>query len=240
MKRRRLLATEIADELLGGARRKQPRPRGFVQWTPRAETQLILDQVQEVLDEYETHLPLTIRQIFYRLVGAHGFEKTQQAYENLAEYIGKARRARMIPFEAIRDDGGAVIRPSWWESAEHFLRSVRLQAGRVTLDRSAGQKTRLAVFCEAAGMAPQLAAVAKPFGVPVTSGGGFDSLTDKYNFAADLADQNRPTEVLHIGDHDPSGAHLFLAFSEDVQAFARELGGGGDLHPSSRNTSADR
>jgi hypothetical protein len=30
---------------------------------------------------------------------------------------------------------------------------------------------------------------------------------------------------LHIGDHDPSGAHLFLALAEDVQAFAVEIGG---------------
>lgn len=32
-------------------------------------------------------------------------------------------------------------------------------------------------------------------------------------------------EVLHIGDHDPSGAHMFIALAEDVEAFARELGG---------------
>jgi hypothetical protein len=37
---------------------------------------------------------------------------------------------------------------------------------------------------------------------------------------------DRPTEVLHIGDHDPSGLHLFLAFAEDVEAFSRELGSG--------------
>jgi hypothetical protein len=31
--------------------------------------------------------------------------------------------------------------------------------------------------------------------------------------------------VLDIGDHDPSGAHKFLAMMEDIQAFTRELGG---------------
>ena len=30
-------------------------------------------------------------------------------------------------------------------------------------------------------------------------------------------------EVLQIVDHDPSGAHLFLALAEDVQAFAEAL-----------------
>ena len=31
--------------------------------------------------------------------------------------------------------------------------------------------------------------------------------------------------MLHIGDHDPSGAHMFLALAEDVAAFAGEYGG---------------
>src|SRR5262249_24868353 len=58
-----------------------------------------------------------------------------------------------------------------------------------------------------------------------TSSGGFESTTERHEFASQLADEDRPTEVLHIGDHDPSGAHMFLAFAEDVEAFARELGG---------------
>jgi hypothetical protein len=72
---------------------------------------------------------------------------------------------------------------------------------------------------------PQLARVADAYGVTVMSSSGFDSVTDKHRFAAELASDERPTEVLHIGDHDPSGAHLFIAFAEDVAAFAGELGG---------------
>jgi hypothetical protein len=87
------------------------------------------------------------------------------------------------------------------------------------------------VICEAAGMVPQLATVANPYGVTVLSGSGFDSVTDKYKFAKALADQDRPTEVLHIGDHDPSGAHIFLALQEDVEAFTAELGGEASFTP---------
>jgi hypothetical protein len=59
----------------------------------------------------------------------------------------------------------------------------------------------------------------------VISSGGFESDTEKHRLAVDLAEDARPTEVLQIGDHDPSGAHLFLALAEDVEAFTRELGG---------------
>src|SRR6516225_12093617 len=82
---------------------------------------------------------------------------------------------------AIRDDGGAVLAPkNVWSSADEFLDAMRRTAAQARLDRTIGQAIRLVVICEAAGMAPQLARTANPFGVTVLSGGGFDSLTDKY------------------------------------------------------------
>ena len=215
-------------ELLGGATRVRTRVRGFAPWSPQGATLELLEQVRAVLGEYEDHLPLTIRQIFYRLVGAHNYEKTERAYARLCEHLNRARRARVISMDAIRDDGGVVQEPNCWTGIDpmrQFWRVVRHMAERFTLDHSAGQKTRLVVTCEAAGMVPQLARVANPFGAPVMSGGGFDSLTDKHKFAAALASQGRPTEVLDIGDHDASGVHKYLAFLEDVEAFTRDLGG---------------
>jgi hypothetical protein len=214
-----------AFDLLGGAERRKTRARGFAPWNPQATAQALLVQVQDVLAEYADHLPLTCRQVFYRLVGAHRFDKTERAYERLCETLNRARRARLIPMDAIRDDGGYSVEPSAWEGAEDFLSVVRAQAERLILDRTAGQRTRLIVMCEAAGMVPQLARLAEPYGIPVISSGGFGSVTEKHRLAADLADDGRCTEVLHIGGHDPSGAHLFLALAEDVQAFAEELGG---------------
>ena len=214
-----------AIELLGGAARIRTRVRGFAPWSPRGETLQLLDQVRAVLGEYENYLPLTIRQIFYRLVGAHRYEKTEQAYERLIEHLNRARRARLISFDAIRDDTSVVSEPDHWRSEAQFWATIRQMAKDFTLDRSDGQPTRLVVMSEAAGMVPQLERIAHPLGVTVTSGGGFDSLTDKQKFAAALAEHDRPTEVLDIGDHDASGVHKHLAILEDVEAFTRDLGG---------------
>jgi hypothetical protein len=218
-------ATRQAVHLLGGAQRIRTRVRGFAPWSPEKATLVLLDQVKGVIDEYIDYLPLTIRQIFYRLVGAHEYEKTERAYQRLVEHLNRARRARIISMDVIRDDGGTILEPRGWKSAEQFMVTVRVMAEKFTLDHSAGQPIRLVVICEAGGMVPQLARVADPFGVTVMSGGGFDSLTDKHKFAAALTGHCRPTVVLHIGDHDPSGVSMFLAFLEDVEAFTRELGG---------------
>ena len=80
------------------------------------------------------------------------------------------------------------------------------------------------LLCEAAGMVPQLARAVEDYGLPVISSGGFESVTEKHALALDLARHGEPVEVLHIGDHDPSGAHLFLALAEDVEAFGLRYG----------------
>jgi hypothetical protein len=201
-----------------------PRPRGFIDWKPQAATRSLISQVQTVLDEYQNHLPLTLRQIFYRLVGAYQFPKTEKSYDRLLEVLNKARRARLIPFEAIRDDGFHHARFAGYTDMESAKRSFRYTADHYRIDLQRGQPVRLAVWCEAAGMVPQLERVCTPYSVPVYSSGGFDSLTVKHNMAREFAAVAR-MRVLHIGDHDPSGVHVFGSLDEDISAFITEFGG---------------
>jgi hypothetical protein len=211
------------NELLGGAARKKTRARGFTPWEPRAKTLVLLEQVQAVLTEYEEYLPLTCRQIFYRLVGAHGYDKTEKAYGRLCEMLGRARRARRIDMDDIRDDGGQRINPTAWRDTDHCLDYMRGVARRFRLDRQVGQPQRLVIMCEAAGMVPQLADAVDDYGIMTMSSGGFESVTAKHSFAQTIATWDADTvEVLHVGDHDPSGVHLFLSLAEDVQAFAED------------------
>ena len=79
---------------------------------------------------------------------------------------------------------------------------------------------RLVLWCEAVGMAPQLARIADPYGITVMSSGGFDSLTDKHRVPGSWAGQ--AITVLHIGDHDPSGVSMQTALLEDIIAFGAE------------------
>ena len=84
--------------------RATTRHRGFALWRPQQRTRDLLDTVQAVLAEYAEQLPLTLRQIFYRLVARHGFDKTEPAYERLGNVLNRARRAQIISFDDIRDD----------------------------------------------------------------------------------------------------------------------------------------
>jgi hypothetical protein len=207
------------------------RPRGMALWSPSPDSLGLVGAVREVLAEYEEQLPLTLRQVFYRLVASRGYEKTEQAYGRLGEALNRARRAGYVPFEHVRDDGVQAILPQTFGSPEEFLDWARENADVFNLDRQHGQPYYLEVWVEAAGMARMVADVALDYGVPVYSAGGFDSTTGKHDAAVRFlerdneAEDGLPSIVLHLGDYDASGVSLFVAAAEDVTAFVEDLGG---------------
>lgn len=201
---------------------KSGRPKGLATWRPQTETKKVMNQVQEVLTQYREHWPLTIRQIFYRLVGVYGYEKTEKGYSHLGEYMTRARRAELIAWEAIRDDGTTRTDAGGYTDMSDFLKSVVYSAGKYTRNKQERQPTRILILVEAAGMVPQIVKAVGSYGLPVISSSGFDSLTMKYELAHDIMSDDRPTVVLHIGDLDPSGVCIFDSVQADVEAFVGE------------------
>lgn len=80
------------------------RPKGFAPWSPQPDTEVVVAQVPQVLDDYREHLP-----------------QDQAAYDRLDACFVRARRAGMISFEHIRDDGVTVETPFAWDSGEQLI-----------------------------------------------------------------------------------------------------------------------
>lgn len=202
------------------ASRKTVRNRGYIQgYNPQAKTRSLLGRAQAVLEEYRDYWPLTCRQVFYRMVGAHGYDKTEAAYGRLCHHLANARRGKLIPFDAIRDDGVTTYSLGHFDDRDAFLRHVRHLGERYKRNRLTAQSIHMEVWCEAAGMLPQLYRVAEPFSVPVYSSGGFDSLTAKKRLADRICDMEKQAVILHLGDFDPSGVSIFDSVAADVTAF---------------------
>jgi hypothetical protein len=202
----------------------KPRVRGLAHWSPQPATLALLTQVNDVLAEYAGYLPLTIRQIFYRLVGSRGYDKTERAYNRLCEHLNRARRAMRISFNVIRDDSADIATTTGWSGAASLIARWRTDAEDFHLDRQLGQRVRLLIMVEAAGMKPQIETAVSDWGIPVIGSGGFDSLTAKHDLAQALGQHDGTTEVLHIGDLDPSGVHVFASMAEDVSELINGLG----------------
>jgi hypothetical protein len=203
------------------------RPKGYAAWRPHKKTARLIMQVKEILKEYEDHLPLTNRQIFYRLVAAYGYPKTENFAKNLNDHLTRARRAKQIPFESIRDDGISVMAQAHYADENAFYKHVHDEGKAYKRDKLARQGLDIRVYCEAAGMMPQLERVCEPYSIPVYSCSGFDSVSGKYELKEScwrrFIYKGRRTVILHLGDHDPSGESIFKdGLVQDIHAFLAE------------------
>lgn len=207
-------------------RNNSTRAKGYAPWRPQEKTLRLVGQIREILEELDDYLPLTARQLFYRLVGAYGYPKDERAYERLCNALGRARRSGMIPFGHLRDDSASVMASRHYAGVDGFYGHLRELAGRYERDKLASQPVDVRVYCEAAGMMPQLARVCRPYSVPVYSCSGFDSLTAKHDLARACHDnafyEGRATVILHLGDLDPSGVSIYESMREDVLAFVAD------------------
>ncbi len=196
---------------------------GYVDWNPQTKTRYWLTCIDEVLEQYREYWPLTIRQIFYRLVATYNYDKTEQAYSRLINYLGRARRAKLISWNAIRDDGAMSNHAFGYETVDEFLASIRAGAEEFTLQRMDNQPKRIEVWCEAGGMVPLLANAVAEYGVSVYSGGGFNSLTTVRRTADRIKLDPRQSVMINFGDYDPSGESIFDSFRQDVEMFVAQL-----------------
>ena len=195
-------------------------PLGYLHdWKPYRKGQVMLGQVKCILAEYAAYLPLTCRQIYYRMIGEFGHPKGEKFERSLYDLLVNARRAREIPFEHIRDDGIMNCGGVWYDDVEGVWRSVDGALAAAQRNKQEGQPQRMEVWCEAAGMVPQLRRITHPYAIPVYSSGGFNSLTAIRQIVDDCTAYGDNTVLLHLGDYDPSGVSIFERVRDDVTAF---------------------
>lgn len=206
-------------------------PKGYVDWSPSPDVLEIVERVQAMIGpggELETVLPVTVRQLFYRLIAQFGYPKTDAFAAQLGKHLTRARRARMIPFEAIHDQGIAHAPVRFDNGPEDQIELARslLRGDGYRLDHQFGQFRRLIIWTEAAGLVRQIEAVAGKYGVETMSGGGQPSVTFNWQMARRLAElcrdgHNQIAEVLMLGDYDPAGFIITETAGRDVSAFAQ-------------------
>jgi hypothetical protein len=200
------------------------RVKGFAPWKPQKRTEPLVMDIEAVLEEYREYLPMTVRQVFYRLVGK-GYPKTENFYENVQEKCNRARRCGRISFRAIRDDGVSRLggETLTYASPEEYYADYDELYNAYERSWHADQPAYIQVLCEAAGMVPMLERAIERYRVPVASSSGFDSLTVKHDLFRDALrryeEYEQPTILLHLGDHDPSGVSVYESMAEDLEAF---------------------
>lgn len=130
----------------------------------------IIRRAAEIVESYE--IPVTLRQLFYRLVSEELIENKPGSYNTLSNKTATARRNDDFP--ALLEHGRKLYELGYWRSSLACLSSV---VGAFKVDRCASQSVTLILGVEKNALVGLVRAWFGDLGIPVTALGGYGSET---------------------------------------------------------------
>lgn len=193
----------------------------------------LIPVVNEILDQYD--FSLTVRQIYYRLISDpfNLFENTKSNYTGFGRILTKAREKEDVDWTRIEDRtrqsiGGEESIEE--ETPEEFLQVYiwALKNCWQSYDKKMwlSQQNFTEVWVEKDALSSLVSQACQKYRVLVFPSRGFSSFTkvkegirrlykntEIISKNADDPIRNKPTYILHLADHDPSG----LIMTEDLR-----------------------
>ena len=132
-----------------------------------ASTKRLIEQAAAILAEKS---PMTIRQLFYRLVSVAAIENTRNDYQRVSTTMTKARNDGRIDFEAIVDRSRPEYMPNVFEDTADYAETVRRGYRK---DYWQQQPERVEVWCEKDSIIGSIEDLTHELGVMVRVARGF-------------------------------------------------------------------
>jgi len=155
--------------------------------------------------------PMTIRQLFYRLVSAGAVPNDQGHYQLVSRVMTKARDDERIPFDYIVDRSRPTYEPCVWDDAAGYAKSVSKGYRK---DYWTMQPRHVELWAEKDAIIGSIESVTRELGIAVRVQRGFVSTTRAHEIAEHFDTIKKPITVFYLGDHDPSG-HCIEADAEE-------------------------
>ncbi len=170
--------------------------------TFRAKNRTLADTAVAILD---AERPMTVRQLFYRLVSAGAIRNAQTEYKRLGAVMTRIREAGDVPRTWLVDHTRATLKPSSWSGLADFSESVRTCYRK---DFWASMPHHVELFVEKDAVAGTVQPITVENDVAIRVCRGYASIS----FAGEIADEwtqiEKPIFAYYLGDFDPSGFDL--------------------------------
>ena len=175
----------------------------------------------KVVKELKEYWPLTLRQIYYRLVAAGHLENTRSKYNDLSNLIKHMRLDEWLPWEVLEDRVRRVSEKRGWEDHNEFM-EAHVDDFLEGYERCyvQDQKCYVEIWTEKDALSQVFERVAYPYCIRSVTCVGYQSVTflDGFRRRARAA-QNRGQipVILYFGDMDPSGYQMLEAIKQTLE-----------------------
>jgi hypothetical protein len=161
--------------------------------------------------------PMTLRQLFYRLVSTEALENSHADYVRLSRVMTRAREDGEIDFKDIVDRSRPEYQPNVWDHLPGYLTAVGRSFRR---DLWEDQPCHVEIWVEKDAIIGAIEDLAVgELGVTVRVGRGFMSATRCHEIADLFASIAKPIHVFYLGDHDPSGRCIETELYDRVRRY---------------------
>jgi hypothetical protein len=179
---------------------------------------------QALYDTLAADNPMTVRQVFYRLVSAGVIAKTEGEYKNtVGRLLVAMRREGEIPYRWLADNTRWIRKSVAFSSQEEALNVIARTYRRALWDN---QDVYVEVWTEKDALAGVLMEETDPWDVPLMVSRGFSSVSYLYEAAEAIKSKGKPAYLYYFGDHDPSGVHI----DRNIEKQLRQLAPDAEIH----------
>jgi ParB-like chromosome segregation protein Spo0J len=186
------------------------------------------DAVLAIVKENEQYWPLTDRRIHYLLLNKpprrHDrkpgrYENTHSCYKALVSLLTRLRLDGQIPMRAIEDPTRPVLNEDGFDSPADFIaHEIEYFLGGYRRNLMQGQSVHVEIVLEKAALRTIVEAVAREYGIPVTTTRGYCSLAPRYDLIRRFKRTGKSKLVLlMMTDFDPDGEQIASSFVSSLR-----------------------
>jgi len=168
---------------------------------------------KEVLAECH---PMTVRQIYYRLVSRQIIENHRGQYQAVSNALVDGRKSGEVPWEWIEDRTRRAHTVSMWDGLGDFAKTA-VRAYR--LDVWQTQDVLVEVWLEKDALSGIFEEILRPYGVTLNVGRGYDGWSSIHAAAERYLEWSGDVIVPYFGDFDPSGEDMLRSLQERLAYF---------------------
>jgi hypothetical protein len=177
------------------------------------KTTALINAALKILAEQH---PMTIRQLFYRLVSVNVIPNDLASYQRVSEAMTKSRDDDRCPFEWIADRSRPIYASSVFTDAADYADTVRSGYRK---NYWATQPEHVELWVEKDAIIGSIEDIASELGITIRVGRGYWSTTSAHKIAEHFASIDKPITAFYLGDHDPSGRDIPRDLDERVHYY---------------------